>query len=217
MALPFFKRQASQTEAPPKKKLHIGCGPVLLEGWINVDIAPYPGIDAQLDVTKGIPYRDLEFVFAEHFIEHLSYDDGANFLANCRAAMRTDGVLRLSTPNLDWVWMTQYHLGHWQSPDEAVRDCFWMNKAFRGWGHQFLYNLQTLTATVRQAGFARVDVVRYGESEHAPLRGLERHEQYPDTPDLPHIIVVEASGTSAESQSVLREPLADYQQAVGTK
>ena len=131
--------------------------------------------------------------------------------------MQPNAVLRLSTPNLDWVWMTQYHLGNWQSPHEAVRDCFWMNKAFRGWGHQFLYNLQTLTATIRQAGFARVDIVKYGESAHEALRGLERHEQYPDTPDLPHIIVVEASGTSSERQDVLREPLADYQQAVGTK
>ena len=82
MPLSFFRRQVPHAAVQTKKKLHIGCGPVLLEGWINVDIAPYPGIDAQLDVTGGIPYRDLEFVFAEHFIEHLSYDDGARFLAN---------------------------------------------------------------------------------------------------------------------------------------
>ena len=30
-------------------------------------------------------------------------------------------------------------------PDgEAVRDCFWMNKSFRAWGHQFLYNFQIM-------------------------------------------------------------------------
>ena len=128
-----------------KTKLHVGSGPVLLEGWINVDNQPYRGIDQVLDVREGIPYSDLEYIFAEHFIEHLAYDDAMKFLRDCRRALVDGGVLRLTTPNLDWVWMTQYHLGQWTQASEAVRDCFWMNKAFRGWGHQFLYNAQTLT------------------------------------------------------------------------
>ena len=216
MPLSLFKRaQAAPTQT--KNRLHIGCGPVLLEGWINVDISPYPGIDAQLDIREGLPYRDLAYVFAEHFIEHLSYEEGSRFLSNCRQAMQVDGVLRLSTPNLDWVWMTQYHLGNWQAESEAVRDCFWMNKAFRGWGHQFLYNVQTLTATIVAAGFGKVDVVKYGESSHDALRGLERHEQYPDSPQLPHIIVVEASGYSSTTPEMLKGPLDDYTQAINAK
>ena len=43
-------------------------------------------------------------------------------------------------------------------------------------------------------GFATVRAFRYGESDTPALTGIERHEQYPDTPDLPHVLVVEASG-----------------------
>ncbi|HUP48462.1 MAG TPA: methyltransferase domain-containing protein [Thermoanaerobaculia bacterium] len=213
MPLALFRR-ARQPQTEKKNRLHIGCGPVLLPGWINVDIGSYPGIDRRLDVRDGLPYADLRFIFAEHFIEHLSYDDGARLLADCRRALAPDGVLRLSTPNLDWVWMTQYHLGNWGGRDEAVRDCFWMNKAFRGWGHQFLYNLQTLTETLHQAGFAEIVSCRYGESTHEELRGIERHEQYTDTPELPHIIIVEASGSRSMPSQLLTGPLADYRQAI---
>ena len=202
---------------PKKDRLHVGCGPVVLDGWINIDNQPYPGIDKVLDVRDGLPYKDLRFIFAEHFLEHLSYDDGTSFLRNCRAALGDDGVLRLSTPSLDWVWMTQYHLGQWQSDAEAVRDAFWMNKAFRGWGHQFLYNYPALTEVLHDAGFANVERQEYGVSRHPELHDLERHEKYLDVPELPHIIIVEAFGRRSGGAEVLREWEADYRTAVSSK
>jgi predicted SAM-dependent methyltransferase len=196
-------------------RLHIGAGTAILKGWINVDNQPYPGVDKVLDVTKGLPFADVAYVFAEHFIEHLEYDQGLRFLRECRRIMTDDGVLRISTPNLDWVWVTQYHYGQWTAESEAVRDCFWLNKGFRAWGHKFLYNIQTLTETLREAGFAHVERTSYGESRHDALRGLEKHEQYLDSPELSHIIVVEASGTNREKSEILQEPLADYRSVIG--
>ena len=196
-----------------KTKLHVGSGPVLLEGWINVDNQPYRGIDRVLDIREGIPYSDLEFIFAEHFIEHLAYDDAMKFLRDCRRALVDDGVLRLTTPNLDWVWMTQYHLGQWTQPSEAVRDCFWMNKAFRGWGHQFLYNLQTLTECLHDAGFEKVEEQKYGESRHDALRNIERHEQYPDA-HISHIVIIEASGKRSRKSETLEGPRKEFLEAL---
>lgn len=195
-------------------RLHIGSGPEILPGWLNVDSKHYPGVDHVLDVTQAFPFADVQFIFAEHFIEHLSYGDAMAFLKNCRACCRDDGVLRISTPNLDWVWVTQYHLGTWQSELEQIQDCFGMNKGFHGWGHQFLYNLATLTETLHAAGFRQVLPCRYGQSEHAELRNLERHEQYPDTPDLPHIIIVEAFGRQTPGSDLLEPSRAEFLSAV---
>jgi len=90
-----------------------------------------------------------------------------------------------------------------------------MNKAFRGWGHQFLYNRQTLTEVLIEAGFGTIETVAYGESRHPALRNLERHETYIDTPETPHIIVLEASGRSDGPSCRLKEPRADFEEAVG--
>ncbi|MFL6248414.1 MAG: class I SAM-dependent methyltransferase [Thermoanaerobaculia bacterium] len=197
-------------------QLHLGCGPLALEGWINIDNQPYAGIDFRWDLARGIPFRNARYVFAEHFVEHLSYQQGADFTRECRAALRDDGILRLSTPNLDWVWLVSYRPHAWTHEDQALGDCFVLNRAFRGWGHQFLYNLTTLTALLQNSGFETVRALSYGESDTPALRGLERHQLYPDTPELPHVLVIEASGRR-EPQTIRGEAhIAEYNRDVAT-
>lgn len=197
-----------------RTRLHIGCGPQVLDGWTNVDNQPYPGIDCVLDVTLGLPFTDVEYVFAEHFIEHLAYDDALNFLRECRRVLAPDGVLRLTTPNLDWVMATHYQRETWTGDAAAVEACFVVNRAFRGWGHQFLYNRQSLEATLRLAGFGAFDSCAFGESSRAVFRGIERHETYPDTPTISHLVVIEASGTSAGADGTTNEVVAHFRRVI---
>ena len=194
-------------------RLHIGSGPHHLDGWVNIDSVEYPGVDKVLDVTTGLPFEDVSFIFAEHFIEHLHYRDAAFLLHECRRVLRDDGVLRLSTPNLDWVWASHYR--RVLTEEQQVLGAFGINRAFRGWGHQFLYNQGTLAATLRAAGFGEVIRCRYGESSHPELQGLERHEQNPDFDSLSHILIVEARGRGGQAPEYLKEPLDWYLRDVG--
>ncbi|HEV7766661.1 MAG TPA: hypothetical protein VGQ76_16795 [Thermoanaerobaculia bacterium] len=196
------------------ERLHIGCGPQALAGWTNIDLEQHPGVDMVLDVRRGLPFRNVRYVFAEHFLEHLTYDEGYRFLKECRASLADGGVLRLSTPNLDWTVRTQYALIPAAAGREGVDACFAVNKAFRGWGHQFLYNAATLEATLLAAGFAEVRLRRYGESDDPVLAGLERHERSADSEDLPHVIVAEARGRGQISLQEVKDALDDFDQAV---
>lgn len=193
-------------------RLHLGCGPVSLDGWVNVDNQPYGGVDVVWDLSLGLPFSGARYIFAEHFLEHLSLDQGSSFLERCRAALEDAGTLRLSTPNLDWVWTVSYHPRRAGTPatEEADRQSVWeciiTNRAFRGWGHQFLYNAQMLEAALERAGFATVRFERYGQSSDPVLQNIEHHEPYPDAPDLPHVLVVEASGRT--------EPVRPYEEMI---
>lgn len=189
------------------EKLHVGSGPLVREGWTNVDLERHPGVEFVLDVRNGLPFEDVSYIYAEHFIEHLTHDEGLRFMKECRAALKSDGVIRLSTPNLDWVWETQYR------KPSSIEDCFAINKSFRGWGHQFLYNVQALTAALHDAGFAEVQQRRYGESDDPVLRDLERHEKSLDSAELLHVIVVEARGVAASKRD-LESVSDDYDWAV---
>ena len=104
-------------------------------------------------VRDGLAFRDVGAIAAERFIELLHYADAMYFLRECRRVLRDDGVLRISTPDLDVVWATRY----------SSRDAFDANRAFRGSGQQFLYNFEALQATLHDAGFAQVVRVDAGD------------------------------------------------------
>lgn len=191
-----FRREAAPAPVTIQRaeRLHVGCGRSPIAGWLNVDALPLPGVDRVLDVGEGLPFEDVSFLYAEHFLEHLSLQEGLAFLRGCRRVLSPQGVIRLSTPNLDWVMKTHYRLGQWSSEEEALVDCLKTNRAFRGWGHQFLYNRQTLTLSLRTAGFEHVSFHSYGQSDRPELSGLEQHEEYDDVPDFPHVIIAQATG-----------------------
>lgn len=192
------RRQSPRTPSQRHRadKLHVGSGPLVREGWTNVDLEDHPGVEFVLDVRDGLPFENVSYIYAEHFIEHLTSDEGLRFLKECRAALNDRGVIRLSTPNLDWVWLTQYR------QPSSIQDCFAINKSFRGWGHQFLYNRETLTAALHDAGFADVRACRYGESADPVLRHLERHEKSLDAPELTHVIVMEGRGRGVPTREL---------------
>ena len=100
--------------------------------------------------------------------------------------------------------------------EDAQVDCIRLNRAFHGWGHQFLYNRATLAAAVRSAGFASTVFRTYGESERPELTGLERHETWEDTPELPHVLIIEASG-SARGAGLDEKELREFREAMGAR
>ncbi|HUP60229.1 MAG TPA: methyltransferase domain-containing protein [Thermoanaerobaculia bacterium] len=193
-------------------RLHLGCGDIVLPDWINIDVKSNPGVDRVLDVREGLPFHDVDFIFAEHFLEHFELTDALKLLRDCRSALSDEGVLRLTTPNLDWVWSFMYQsrwkgaerntaivdADAWPQDSTAARDCLWLNRSFRGWGHKFLYNAAMLEEVLHRAGFAIVEWCEYGASRHDALRGLEQHEQYADIPAVRHLLIAEASGRGPE-------------------
>jgi len=211
----FRKTRSEDASSSRPARLHIGCGQQAIAGWINIDNQGLPGVDQVLDVRKGLPFADVASIYAEHFLEHLGLEDGLGFLAECRRVLRPDGILRLSTPNLDWVLLTHYR-GPEAADAEAREDAFRLNRAFHGWGHQFLYNRAMLASALKSAGFARVSFGRYGESDVPELNGLERHETWVDTPELPHVLIVEASGAGMP-EKIPEVLLREYREAIGSK
>lgn len=174
------------------KRVHVGCGPHnLLPDWWNVDVRKFPGIDAVCDVTQPWPWEDLEYVFGEHFLEHLPLDQALRFLENAGKSLRGGGTLRLSTPNLEWVLRTHFRHGQAES-QQRILDTIKMNRAFHGWGHHFLYTKEMLTFVLTEMGFANVTFHSYGESANPDLCNLERHGGFQVYDGQPSVIIVEA-------------------------
>ncbi len=190
--------------------LHVGSGAAQLEGWVNIDIQKIPEVDVALDVRAGLPFTRVDRVFAEHFLEHLEVDAALDFLAEVHRVLRPEGWLRLSTPNLDWVWSHLYADG-FADDDQAILAAMRANRAFYGWRHRFLWNRPLLERALIASGFRDLRWCRYGESEIEEFRGIERHDAYEDSAVLRHVLIVEAAkGTpDPEALAALRAELGE--------
>jgi hypothetical protein len=117
------ERLAARAASGERLRLHVGCGPRVLSGWVNIDLAYQPfsnyleayGEDRDgpelrgsredffaIDVTRGLPLPDesVEVVFHEDFLEHLSQRDAVVFLAETRRVMTQGAVHRVNSPDL---------------------------------------------------------------------------------------------------------------------
>ncbi|WP_428304432.1 class I SAM-dependent methyltransferase [Lacipirellula sp.] len=167
-------------------RLHIGCGKVHFPGWVNVDRDPMSEIvDVSWDLRHSLPIHDgtVEYIFHEHFMEHLTVEEGLALSRECRRMLKPGGILRIGMPDLadvvrqyaenDWrlPWMKKYGYEHIQTRAENI------NIAFREWEHKWLYDREELHRRLCEAGFETIrDAVRK-ESTVEALRGLETRDE----------------------------------------
>lgn len=198
-------KQKSQRLGPdhPKgiKKVQVGCGPknILLDWW-NVDIRPFPGIDCVMDVTKPWPFDGLRYVYGEHFLEHLSLEGSVAFMNNAWKSLQPGGLIRLSTPSLEWVLSTHFNLSE-TDPQKRIDSTFSINRAFHGWGHQFLYSKEFLSTLLNNLGWQNVKFCEYGKSKDPALTGMERHGGYTVANGYPNVWIVEATRPNTRNES----------------
>lgn len=187
---------ARYVDAQPVRSLQLGAGPNPLPGWLNTDLSPdlYPELREQLvflDASKPfpLPAMTFDFVFSEHQIEHLPEPDAVRMVHEVFRVLRPGGRIRIATPDfaavvglhkdelteverryVDWV-MTSF----WPHVQSGNPRCYVINKMFTGHGHRFIYDQETLSAMLADAGFVEIIRCLPGESATPALRGLEAH------------------------------------------
>jgi predicted SAM-dependent methyltransferase len=171
-------------------KLHLGAGRIRIPGWVNVDVEP--GSDVVADLSRPFPWGDgaATVVFCEHFLEHLSLEEGQRFLRECWRVLAPRGVLRISTPDLEVV-VRDYLEKKLDRIDRAVwapaTPAQMLNEAMRSWGHQFLYDRYELAAAMSAAGFASILEEQHRRSSVPHLSGIEQR------PDCNETIIFEGT------------------------
>jgi SAM-dependent methyltransferase len=122
LALPAYGEATTRVwRALGVEGLHVGCGPALRSGALNSDLASpvaAAGVDAAFvgvdglaggrryflrhDATEPFPLPDgaVDYVYAEHFIEHVPRSGALAFLRDARRLLSRGGVLRVSSPEV---------------------------------------------------------------------------------------------------------------------
>jgi predicted SAM-dependent methyltransferase len=190
----ILRRYFSQTTMP---KLHVGCGKHILSGWLNADTyLQDPSLPVHcFDASQEFPFADgtFAYVFSEHMIEHISYSAGLHMLRECLRVLKPHGVLRLSTPDLDFLldlrradksplqreyirWAAETNTPNVPDP---TNETFVINNFVRDWGHTFIYDEKTLRHSLQLAGFSQLQKCDLQESSVKCLRNLENETRMP--------------------------------------
>jgi len=157
-------RQSRKFRGQKHLRLHIGCGPKLKEGWVNIDLSPQA--DITLDLREPLPFVDssCSLIYSEHFLEHLDYPGSAlSFLKVCHSVLEPGGLFSVGVPDTEWPIAEYAGLrtdGYFEAmkknwhPAWCQTEMEHINYHFRqGDQHRFAYDFKTLARALTNAGF----------------------------------------------------------------
>lgn len=190
------------------RKLHIGCQANPIPNWLNVDLEPLERGIVIMDATKPFCFKNetFDYIFTEHMIEHVNFEEASNMLSECFRVMKTGGKVRISTPSL--VFLMDLYANpekdiharyiafsgrYFDNQDIPLIPSVIVNNFFRDWGHKFIHDSESLKILLLKNGFKNITFCEVGNSNTPELANLERHgNELSEEFNILESIVVEA-------------------------
>ena len=182
----LFKKKLGSGE---KLMLNIGCGTDYKDDWINIDNNSDNNIeklDLNWDLRCALPFPDnsVDFIYNEHFLEHLTVEEGIRAVKDFMRILKPNGILRIAMPDLKNT-VAMYLDPNWES-DPVIKKfgleyiktkAEMINTNFRAWGHKWLYDAEELQRRLREAGCVNMKLCQLRQSDHEKLKNLETRDE----------------------------------------
>ncbi len=190
---PFAAMKINEIVKKDDLSVNIGCGPLIKEGWVNVDLMNIKSISFRYDCRKRLPFREssVSRIRCEHFLEHLDHlEEAPLLLASCLRCLKKGGTLRIVVPDAG-THLAAYESGRkedWKAlgwdldnlPPDFYTPMDIVNHIFRqGDEHRYAYDFETLERMLTRAGFSKGVRTEFGASLDPQLRDdLPSHKPY---------------------------------------
>lgn len=130
-------------------------------GWVTVDMTA--GCDLYWDLRLGIPFLagSISKIYSSHFLEHLSYGEGQQFLGECLRVLATGGSFLICVPNARYyleayVNGTPLDTDVWCAYKPAFNDTTAIDyvnyTAYMGGHHKYMFDPENLLHRLTAAG-----------------------------------------------------------------
>jgi predicted SAM-dependent methyltransferase len=168
---PLERRKARRIAATRPTRLNLGSGPAPIEGWVSVDIV---GMNADLtwDLRRGVPFPEasVDAVLLEHVVEHFTFSDTLDLLAECRRVLVPGGIIRIGVP--DFGRYMESYAGDRRFIEELrpkrPTTLLAVAEVALHHGHRSVWDADTLERVLADAGFVEVSRRVFGDSDLSP-------------------------------------------------
>lgn len=161
-----FRTPKNDPMAPPRKgppgarrlRVHLGCGEVYLDGFVNIDAHPTPagrrGPDRILRAEDlDYPENSVDEIYASHVLEHLSPAELLKALPRWQQALRPGGRLTIEVPDAEVIMRRLLAQRREQDKDLYYYLLFGTREG-EGEFHKGGYTFARLARLLAAAGFA---------------------------------------------------------------
>lgn len=154
----------------PSSKLHLGCGPIHLDGWTNIDILHTSAtdyVDNIMTLTR-VPDGFADEIYACHVLEHFSHVEVPIVLKRWHEILKPGGTLRISVPDIDKV--VKIYVKNWQH-FQTDGNSPWIGLIYGGQGdaydfHKTGFNFCWMKHLLVGAGFPAAGIEEYPNEPH---------------------------------------------------
>lgn len=170
-------RPALPTNVDGKVRVHLGCGSIVIPGYINVDMMPLPHVHYVGGAQELSMFDDesVDLLYACHVLEHVPRRELIVTLSEWRRVLRPGGVARISVPDFDLLLKARDAEGSIAVIQDALFGSF--EHAFDV--HHSAFTEESLTQLLGKSGFSSVrrwdaereGLASYGDWSTRRIRG----------------------------------------------
>ncbi|AYQ27191.1 MULTISPECIES: hypothetical protein [unclassified Polaromonas] len=133
-------------------KIHLGAGPINIQGWISIDARQAPHIHLRSEGFALNEFADsaVSEIYMCHVLEHFSFEEVGEILRNFRKKLKVGGVLRLSVPDFDRL-VTIYHANG--DNLELIKLALMGGQDYEYNFHKSVFNRAALASLLASCGF----------------------------------------------------------------
>jgi GT2 family glycosyltransferase/SAM-dependent methyltransferase len=138
--------------------------------YLHLDARVLPGVDVISD-ARHLPLRSatVNEIYTAHLIEHLSYDEGRELLAEAWRILKDGGRLEISCPDLEQairIYRTVPDLSHRVGTVDLLSSILYGAQTHEFDFHRAGYDFKLLSDGLRTAGFAKIRRLPPGVESH---------------------------------------------------
>ncbi len=136
-------------------KLNLGCGDVLLGGYVNVDGRALPGVDLIHDLNKRFPFGDetIDEIIANDVLEHFPIAQTQSLLVDWVRMLRTGGRIAVRVPNME---LLAHKLDCHLLPEANLMTMIYGGQDYAGNFHKAGFTKTTLYLALLEAGCSQI-------------------------------------------------------------